>query len=71
MPVSLKIDKYLNNLGYYLLEDYLLFPTVPRKLGSVMSVNENEYFKNRLTLYQNVEVKSGAFYLVFLGHFSK
>ncbi len=50
MPVSLKLDKHLNNFGYYLLEDYRLFPTLPRNVGSVMSVNENEHFKNRLTI---------------------
>ena len=50
MPISLKLDKHLNNFGYYLFEGYLLFPTVPRNVGSVMSVNENEHFKNRLTI---------------------
>ncbi len=50
MPVSLKLDKHLNNFGYYLLEGYLLFPTVPRNVGSVMSVNKNKLFKNRLTI---------------------
>ncbi len=70
MPVSLKLNKHLNNFGYYLSEGYLLFPTVPRNLGSVMSVNENEHFKNRLTLYQNVEVNTGAISGIY-GHFSK
>ena len=51
MPVSFKLDKHLNNLGYYLLEGYLLFPTVPRNVGSVMSVNEHEHFKDRLTIW--------------------
>ena len=50
MPVSLELDKHLNNFGYYLLEGYLFFPTVPKNVGSVMSVNENEHFKNRLTI---------------------
>ncbi len=49
MPVSLKLDKHLNIFAYYLLEGYLLFPTVPRNAGSVMSVNEHEHFKDRLT----------------------
>ena len=30
---SLKLDRYLNNFGYYLLKGYLLFPTVPRNVG--------------------------------------
>ena len=51
MPISPKLDKHLNNYGYYLLEGYLLFPTVPRNVCSVMSVNENEHFKNRLTIW--------------------
>ena len=50
MPVSLKLDKHLNILGHYLLEGYLLFPTVPRNVSSVMSVNEHEHFKDRLTI---------------------
>ncbi len=50
MSVSLKLDKHLNNFGHHLLEGYLLFPTVPRNAGSVMSVNEHEDFKNRLTI---------------------
>ena len=33
MPISLKVDKHLNNFGCYLLEGYLLFPTVPRNVG--------------------------------------
>ena len=49
MPISLKLDKHLNNFGYYLLEGYLLFPTVPRNAGSVTSVNKHEHFKDRLT----------------------
>ncbi len=52
MPVSLKFDKYLNHFGYYLLEGYLLFPTVPRNVGSVMSVNEHEHFKDTLTIWR-------------------
>ncbi len=51
MPISLKLDKHLNIFGYYLLEGYLLFPTLPRNVGSVMSVNEHEHFKNRLTIW--------------------
>ena len=50
MPISRKLDRHLNNFGYYLLEGYLLFPTVPRNVGSVMSVNEHEHFKDRLTI---------------------
>ena len=49
-PVSLKLDKHLNHFGYFLLEGYLLFLTVPRNVGSVMSVNENEHLKNSLTI---------------------
>ncbi len=51
MPVSLKLDKHLNNFGYYLLESYLFFPTVPRNVGSITftSVNEHEHFNKRLT----------------------
>ncbi len=33
MPISLKLDKHLNKFGYYLLEGYLLFPTVPKYIG--------------------------------------
>ncbi len=51
MPVSLKLDKHLNNFAYYLLEGYLLFPTVPRNVGSVMIVNEHEHFKDRMTIW--------------------
>ncbi len=51
MPVSLKLDKHLNIFGHRLLESYLLFPTVPRNVGSVMSVNEHEHFKDRLTIW--------------------
>ena len=47
MPVSLKLDKHLNHFGYYLLAGYLLSPTVP----TVMSVNENDHFKNRFTFW--------------------
>ncbi len=43
MAILLKLDKHLNNFGYYLLEGYLLFPTVPRNVGSITSVNENEH----------------------------
>ncbi len=50
MPITLKLDKHLNILGHYLLEGYLLFPTVPRNVGSVMSVNEHEHFKDKLTI---------------------
>ncbi len=50
MSISLKFDKHLNILGHYLLEGYLLCPTVPRNVGSVMSVNEQEHFKDRLTI---------------------
>ncbi len=45
MLVSLKLDKHLNIFVHYLLEGYLLFPTVPRNVGSVMS-----HFKDRLTI---------------------
>ncbi len=45
MPVSLKLDKRLNIFGH-LFEGYLLFPTVPRNVGSVTSVNEHEHFKD-------------------------
>ena len=37
-------------------------------VGSVMPVNENEHFKNRLTIWlctKNVEVNTGAFSVVF------
>ncbi len=51
MPISLKLDKYFNNFGYYLLGGYLLFPTVPRNVGSITSVNENEHFNKRLTIW--------------------
>ena len=50
MPVSLTLDMHLNIFGHYLLEGYLLFPTVPRNVGSAMSVNEHEHFKDRLTI---------------------
>ncbi len=50
MPVSLKLDKHLNIFVHYLLEGYLLFPMVPRNVGSVMSVNEHEHLKDRLTI---------------------
>ena len=50
VPVSLKFDKHLNKFGYYLLQGYLLFPTVTRTEGSVMPVNEKEHFKNMLTI---------------------
>ncbi len=50
MPISLKLDKHLNNFWYYLLQGYRLFSTVPRNVGSVMSLNENEHFKDRLTI---------------------
>ena len=50
IPISLKLDKHLNNIGYYLIEGYHLFPMVPRNVGSVMSVNKNEHLKNRLTI---------------------
>ena len=49
MPISLKLDNHLNNLGYYLLEGYLLFPTIPRNVGSITSVNGHEHFNKRLT----------------------
>ena len=49
MPVSLKLDKHLNSCGYYLLEGYLLFTTVPRNVDSITSVNEQEHFNKRLT----------------------
>ncbi len=49
-PISLKLDKHLSSFGYCLLDGYPVFPTVPRNVGSVMSVNENEHFKNRLTI---------------------
>ena len=45
MPVSQKVDKHLHNFGYYLLEDYALFPTAPRNVGSIMSVNEHNHLK--------------------------
>ncbi len=50
-------------LGIICLEGYLLFPTVPKNVGSVMLVNENEHEKqvDNLTSYQNVEVKIDAF----------
>ena len=47
MPISLQLDKHLNNFGHYLLEGYLLFPTVPRNVGSITSVNENEHFNKK------------------------
>ena len=48
--ISLKLDKHFNNLGYYLLEGYLFFPTVPRNAGFIKSVNEHEHFNKRLTI---------------------
>ncbi len=51
MSISLKLNRHLNNLGYYLSEGYLLFPTVPRNVGSITSVNEHEHFKDRLTIW--------------------
>ncbi len=55
---SLKINytgcpdkKHLNIFWYCLLEGYLLFPTVPRNAGSVMSVNEHKHFKDMLTIW--------------------
>ena len=49
MSISLKLDKHLNNFGY-LLESYLLFPMVPRNVGSIMSVTEHEHFTEMLTI---------------------
>ncbi len=40
MPIFLKLDKHLNNFGYYLLEGYHLFLTVLRNVGSVNSAFE-------------------------------
>ena len=55
IPVSLKLDKHLNNFGCYLLRGYLLFSTVPRNVGSIsvndMSVNEHKHFKESLTIW--------------------
>ncbi len=48
MPISLKLDKDLNNLVYYLLEG--LFPTVPRNVGYITSVNKYQHFNKRLTI---------------------
>ncbi len=42
-PISLKLDKHLKYFEYYLLEGYLLFPTVPRNVGSITSVNEHKH----------------------------
>ncbi len=39
MPITLELDKHLNILGHYLLEGYLLFPTVPRNVGSVINTS--------------------------------
>ena len=50
MPISLKLDKHLNNLGYYMLKGYLLFSMVPRNVASIISVNEHEHFNKRLTI---------------------
>ena len=47
MPISLKLDRHLKNFGYYLLASYLLFPTVPRIVGSITSANEHEHFNKR------------------------
>ena len=41
MPVSLKLDKHLNNFEH---------PMVPKNIGSVMSVNEHQHSKDRLTI---------------------
>ncbi len=50
MPISLKLDRHLNNFGYYLLDSYPLFPTVPRNAGSFTSViNEHKHFNKKLT----------------------
>ena len=38
MPISLKFNTHLDNFGYFLLEGYFLFPTVPRNVGSIPSV---------------------------------
>ncbi len=51
MPIPLKLDKHLNNFGYYLSKGYLLFSMVPRNLGSITSVNENEHFHKRLKIW--------------------
>ncbi len=51
MPISLKLDRHLNNFGYYLLEGYLFFPTVPRNVGSITSVNEHGHLNKRLTIW--------------------
>ncbi len=51
MPNTLKLNKHLNIFGHYLLEGYLLFPTVPRNVGSVTSVNEHEHVRDRLTIW--------------------
>ncbi len=50
MPISLKLDRHLNNFGWYLLEGYLLFPMVPRNVGSITSVNKHEHFNKRLSI---------------------
>ncbi len=50
MPISLKLNKHLNNIGHCLLEDYFFFPTVPRNAGLITSV-EHEYINNRLTIW--------------------
>ncbi len=50
MPISVKPDKHLNNLGYYLLEGYLFFPTVSKNVCSITLFNEHEHFKDRLTI---------------------
>ena len=71
--VSLNLDKHCNNFGYYLLESYLLLPMVLRNVGSVTSANDHKHFKRQadnLTLYQDVEVKTGSFSVVFTDNFS-
>ncbi len=50
VPISRKLDKHLTDFWYYLLEHYLLFPKVPRKVGSITSVNEHEHFNKRLII---------------------
>ena len=50
-PFLLNLTSIWIHLCIICLEGYLLFPMVPRYVGSVMSVNKNKLFKNRLTIW--------------------
>ncbi len=50
-PFLLNLTSIWIHLCIICLEGSLLFPMVPRYVGSVMSVNKNEHFKNRFTIW--------------------